>query len=148
MSYSTFNSDNSNIETSSLQPQIQQTQIPSQSQEQPHQILQHNNTTNHKQVTLHEKIHAFLISKTGTIIAYAFGIAIGFAIKDLVSSIVVNLLKPLFALFFTMTHLENYYDFNSIISPENNALNLSSFVTSLITFILVIIVVYFISLNY
>jgi large-conductance mechanosensitive channel len=146
MSYSTFNSDSSNLETSGLQqPQIQQTQIPTQSQ----QILQqNNNTSNHKQLTLHEKIHVFLISKTGTIIAYAFGIAIGFAIKDLVSSIVVNLLKPLFALFFTMTHLENYYDFNSIISPENNALNLSSFVTSLITFILVIIVVYFISLNY
>ena len=145
MSYSTFNTDSSTFETSSLKqiPQIPQ-QIP-----QREQILQNNNNTpNQQRLSLHEKIHSFLLSKSGTIIAYSFGIAIGFAIKDLVSSIVVNLLKPLFALFFTMTHLENYYDFNSVISPENNAVNLSSFITSLITFILVIIVVYFISLNY
>ena len=146
MSYSTFNSNSSTFETSSLQPQIPQSQeIPEQI---PQQIPQQNNTSNNKQLTLHEKIKSFLLSKSGTIITASFGMAIGFALKDFVSSIVVNLLKPLIALIFTMTHLNNYFDFNYIISSENNALNLSSFITSLITFIMVIIIVYFISLNY
>ena len=141
MSYSTFNSDSSTFETSSLQPQ----QAPQQA---PQQLPQQNNTSNNKQLTFHEKIKLFLVSKSGTIITAAFGMALGFALKDFVSSIVVNLLKPLIALIFTMTHLNNYYDFNSIISSENNAVNFSDFITSFITFLMVVISVYFISLNY
>ena len=111
MSYSTFNSNSSTFETSSLQPQIPQSQeIPEQI---PQQIPQQNNTSNNKQLTLHEKIKSFLLSKSGTIITASFGMAIGFALKDFVSSIVVNLLKPLIALIFTMTHLNNYFDFSS-----------------------------------
>ena len=140
MSYYTFNSDSSTFETSSLQPQ----QAPQQA---PQQIPQ-NNTSNNQKLTFHEKIKSFILSKSGTIITAAFGMAIGFALKDFVSSIVINLIKPLFALLFTMTHLNNYYDFNSIISSENNALNFSSFITSLISFIMVIVSVYFISLNF
>ena len=140
MSYYTFNSDSSTFETSSLQPQ----QAPQQA---PQQIPQ-NNTSNNQKLTFHEKIKSFLLSKSGTIITAAFGMAIGFALKDFVSSIVINLIKPLFALLFTMTHLNNYYDFNSIISSENNAVNFSDFITSFITFLMVVISVYFISLNY
>jgi large-conductance mechanosensitive channel len=74
--------------------------------------------------------------------------AIGFALKDFISSIVINLFKPLLAFIFTATHLNNYYDLNSIISPQNNVLNFGSLITSLITFIMVIISVYLIGLNY
>jgi large-conductance mechanosensitive channel len=144
MSYSTFNSDSSTFETSSLQPQ----QAPQQAQQQAPQQIQENNTSNNQKITFHEKIKSFLVSKSGTIITAAFGMALGFALKDFVSSIVVNLLKPLIALIFTMTHLNNYYDFNSIISSENNAVNFSDFITSFITFLMVVISVYFISLNY
>jgi large-conductance mechanosensitive channel len=143
MSYSTFNSDSSTFETSSLQPQQAPQQAPQQIQQ-----MQQNNTSNNQKLTFHEKIKSFLVSKSGTIITAAFGMALGFALKDFVSSIVVNLLKPLVALIFTMTHLNNYYDFNSIISSENNAVKFSDFITSFITFIMVTISVYFISLNF
>ena len=101
-----------------------------------------------KPLTIYQKIHNFLVSKSGTIITNAFGMAIGFALKDFISSIVINLFKPLLAFIFTATHLNNYYDLNSIISPQNNVLNFGSLITSLITFIMVIISVYLIGLNY
>ena len=136
MEFSTFNSD-----SSSLQPQLQSQQS-QESQIQP-TIGQ---KQNQKPLSFHEKIHDFLLSKSGTIITSSFGMAIGFALKDFIDSIVVNLFKPLLVFIFTTTHLNNYYDLNSIISPENNVLNFGSFVTAFITFILVIISVYFIHL--
>ena len=138
MEFSTFNSD-----SSSLQPQMQPQQ-PQQPQMQPTMEQKQNQ----KPLSFHEKVHDFLISKSGTIITNSFGMAIGFALKDFIASIVINLFKPLIAFIFTTTHLNNYYDLNSIISPQNNVLNFGSFVTSFLTFILVIISVYFIHLNY
>ena len=41
------------------------------------------------------KIHDFLVSKSGTIMTNSFGMAIGFALKDFIAAIVVNLFKPL-----------------------------------------------------
>ena len=133
MEFSSFNSDSS---TSQQQmPQQQQQQMPQQQQ-------------NKQSLTIGGKIHDFLVSKSGTIMTNSFGMAIGFALKDFIAAIVVNLFKPLIAFIFNMTHLNNYYDFNSIISPENNALNFSSFITAFLTFIMVIISVYLISLSY
>ena len=132
MEFSSFNSDSS---TSQQQmPQQQQQQMPQQQ--------------NKQSLTIGGKIHDFLVSKSGTIMTNSFGMAIGFALKDFIAAIVVNLFKPLIAFIFNMTHLNNYYDFNSIISPENNALNFSSFITAFLTFIMVIISVYLISLSY
>jgi large-conductance mechanosensitive channel len=103
---------------------------------------------NKQPFTIGGKIHDFLVSKSGTIMTNSFGMAIGFALKDFIAAIVINLFKPLIAFIFNMTHLNNYYDFNSIISPENNAINFSSFITAFLTFIMVIISVYLISLSF
>ena len=136
MDFSSFNPDSSIVQQPTQQQQPKQQQ-PTQEQ-QPTQ----------KPLTIYQKIHNFLVSKSGTIITNAFGMAIGFALKDFISSIVINLFKPLLAFIFTATHLNNYYDLNSIISPQNNVLNFGSLITSLITFIMVIISVYLIGLNY
>jgi large-conductance mechanosensitive channel len=132
MEFSSFNSD-----SSSSQQQMPQQQMPQQQMPQ-----------NKKPLTIGGKIHDFLVSKSGTIMTNSFGMAIGFALKDFIAAIVVNLFKPLIAFIFNMTHLNNYYDFNSIISPENNAINFSSFITAFLTFIMVIISVYLISLSF
>ena len=142
MDFASFNSDSSSSQPQTpQQPQqpLEQTQIPQPQLEQ---------TQKQKSLTIHEKIHDFLVSKSGTIISNYFGMAIGFALKDFIASIVVNLFKPLIAFIFTTTHLNNYYDLNSVISPQNNVLNFGSFITSFITFIMVIISVYLISLSY
>ena len=131
MDFSSFNPDSSIVQQPTQQQQPTQEQQPTQ-----------------KPLTIYQKIHNFLVSKSGTIITNAFGMAIGFALKDFISSIVINLFKPLLAFIFTATHLNNYYDLNSIISPQNNVLNFGSLITSLITFIMVIISVYLIGLNY
>jgi large-conductance mechanosensitive channel len=134
MDFSSFNLDSSTTQPTQQQPTLEQTQ--------------QQTTQKQKPLTIHEKIKNFLISKSGTIAANSFGMAIGFALKDFIASIVVNLFKPLLAFIFTATHLNNYYDLNSIISPQNNAINFGNFITSFITFIMVIISVYLISLNY
>jgi large-conductance mechanosensitive channel len=134
MDFSSFNQDSSISQQTQQQPTLEQTQ------QQP--------TQQQKSLTIYQKIHSFLISKSGTIITSAFGMSIGFALKDFISSIVTNLFKPLFAFIFSLTHLNNYYNFNAILSPENNALNFSNLITSFITFVMIIITVYLISLNY
>jgi large-conductance mechanosensitive channel len=136
MDFSSFNPDSSSIQQQQQQPQ------------QPQQIQEQTQTQTQKPLTIYEKIHNFLVSKSGTIITNAFGMAIGFALKDFISSIVINLFKPLLAFIFSAINLNNYYDLNSIISPQNNALNFGSFITSLITFIMVVISVYLMGLNY
>jgi large-conductance mechanosensitive channel len=134
MDFSSFNQDSSISQQTQQQPTLEQTQ------QQP--------TQQQKQLSIHEKIHNFLLSKTGTIITTACAMTIGFAFRDLITSIVTNLFKPLVAFIFSVTHLNNYYNLNSILSPENNALNFSSFITSFISFFMVLISVYLISLNY
>jgi large-conductance mechanosensitive channel len=134
MDFSSFNQDSSISQQTQQQPTLEQTQ------QQP--------TQQQKQLSIHEKIHNFLLSKTGTIITTACAMTIGFAFRDLITSIVTNLFKPLVAFIFSATHLNNYYNLNSILSPENNALNFSSFITSFISFFMVLISVYLISLNY
>jgi large-conductance mechanosensitive channel len=135
MDFSSFNQDSSISQQTQQQPTLEQTQ-----QQQP--------TQQQKQLSIHEKIHNFLLSKTGTIITTACAMTIGFAFKDVIASIVTNLFKPLLAFIFSLTHLNNYYNFNSILSPENNAINFGNLITSFITFIMIIISVYLISSNY
>lgn len=92
-----------------------------------------------------QKIMNILNSKTGTVLAAAMGMAIGFAFKDLIASTVSNVLQPLVIMIITMTHINNYYDFTAFISPEKTALNVSSFISSLISFIFTVVAMYYIN---
>ena len=93
-----------------------------------------------------KNIHNFLNVKTGTILTAALGMAIGFAFKDFISSIVINILHPLIVLFLSITHLNNLYDLSRFISPERNVLNVSLFFSSLFSFGFVVITAYYINL--
>jgi large-conductance mechanosensitive channel len=102
-------------------------------------------TQKNSNATFSQKLLNFLNAKTGTILMVAIGMAIGFAFKDLVTSSVTNVLQPLIILFLTITHLNNIYDFSLFISPEKNALNISTFINSLFSFAFVVITTYYIS---
>ena len=93
-----------------------------------------------------QKYNIFLNTKTGTILAAAIGMAIGFAFKDFVSSTVTNVLQPLIIMILSITHVNNLYDLSSFISPEKTALNISTFISSLFTFLFTIVTVYYINL--
>ena len=72
--------------------------------------------------------------------------AIGFAFKDFIGAIVINVLQPIVVMIITMTHLNNFYDFTVFISPEKNALNVSAFISSLFTFIFTVVTVYYVNI--
>ena len=93
-----------------------------------------------------QKYNIFLNTKTGTILAAAIGMAIGFAFKDFVSSTVTNILQPLIIMILSITHVNNLYDLSSFISPEKTALNISTFISSLFSFLFTIVTVYYINL--
>jgi len=93
-----------------------------------------------------QKYNNFLNTKTGTILAAAIGMAIGFAFKDFVSSTVTNVLQPLIIMILSITHVNNLYDLSSFISPEKTALNISTFISSLFAFLFTIVTVYYINL--
>ena len=102
-------------------------------------------TQKNSNVSFSQKILNFFNVKTGTILTAAIGMALGFAFKDLVASTVTNVLQPLIIMFLSITHLNNIYDFSLFISPEKNALNVSTFINSLFSFAFVVIATYYIS---
>jgi large-conductance mechanosensitive channel len=103
-------------------------------------------TQKNSNTTFSQKLSNFFNVKTGTVLTTAIGMAIGFAFKDLVSSSVTNVLQPLIIMFLSITHLNNMYDFSLFISPEKNALNVTTFISSLFSFGFVVITAYYISL--
>jgi large-conductance mechanosensitive channel len=91
------------------------------------------------------KINNFLNSKTGSILSTAIGMAIGFAFKDLIASIVTNILQPLVIKLLSLTSLNNYYNFSIFITQEHNILDISKFFSAIFTFVFTVITVYYIS---
>ena len=102
------------------------------------------NTTK-KSLTFKDNIIQFLYSKTGTLMAYAMGSAIGGSFKELIASIINGILKPLIVYIITVSHLQEYYDFTSIIEEQKKGLSITNFISALLTFVLLIITVYFIN---
>jgi large-conductance mechanosensitive channel len=95
-----------------------------------------------KPITFSQKIKLFLNNKTGTLIAAAMALCIGFAFKDLIATTVTAIIEPLIIYFLYVTRLEKIYDFKQFISKQNNTLNVSRFIQTLLTFIIIIIIVY------
>jgi len=101
---------------------------------------------NKNNISYFQKILFFLNSKTGTVLTSAMGMAIGFAFKDFIGAIVINVLQPIVVMIITMTHLNSFYDFTVFISPEKNALNVSTFISSLFTFIFTVVTIYYVNI--
>jgi len=95
-----------------------------------------------KPMTLSQKIKLFLNTKNITLIATAMAFCIGFALKDLISTGVTTIIEPLIIYILYVTKLEKIYDFKQFISRQNNTLNISRFIQTLLTFIIIIIIVY------
>ena len=139
-----FNSANVNYGDPNAQPSnptgTQALNIPQQAPQQQQQTPQNQNNLGY-----FSKYINFLNSKTGTILASAIGMAIGFAFKDFIASCVTNVLQPLLILIISLLNVNNYYDLTAYISPQKNALNMTSFFSSLLTFIFTVITVYYVN---
>lgn len=102
---------------------------------------------NNKSVPFSKKIIDFLNSNATTLLTTAFGISIGFAFKDFVSSIVINLLQPLIIKLIILLDVNNFYDLSSLTSPQNNLLHMSVLLSTFLTFISIVIIVYYINIS-
>jgi large-conductance mechanosensitive channel len=149
MNYSEFNAANVNFGNPNEPPSnpygtqalnIPQTQTQTQQQTQQTQPSQQQN-----KFIFFNKIQTFLNSKTGTVLSTAIGMAIGFAFKDLIASIVTNILQPLVIKILSLTLLNNYYNFSIFITQEHNILDISKFFSAIFTFIFTVFTVYYIS---
>ena len=89
-----------------------------------------------------QRLVAFMNTDTGTILTTGCAMAIGGAFKDLASSIINNLLQPLILQIIVMLNLNSVYDFQSLVTTENNVLNFKSFLNSFFTFAIVLLTVY------
>ena len=102
-----------------------------------------NPPTTQKKTTFIDSIKSFLNTKTGTIIVFAAAMSIGAAFKDLVSNITLNIVQPLIIKLLLATNLTSYINMGSLLSSQNSALNIINKLSSLFSFILIIIIFYY-----
>jgi large-conductance mechanosensitive channel len=127
-----------------------QTSYPAQpSFSQTQQSTQPTTTTTQSQqnanIPLRQKISLFLHTPTGTVLAAGIGMAIGFALKDFVGAFVTSLLEPTIVKVLLLMHLGDFYDFQDLISPKSNAINVTAFISNSLTFLFTLIAVYFLA---
>ena len=77
----------------------------------------------------------------------AIGMAIGFSFKDFITSVVSNILQPVIIIILSYSPvLNNYLNLSSYMSKQNKGLNIHTFISNLVSFILTIIAVYYINM--
>ena len=100
-----------------------------------------------KTQTFYQKVMGIFNNKTGTVLATAIGMAIGFSFKDLITSSVSDVITPLIIIILSYSpFLTKYFDLTSYISKSNTSLNIPAFISTIVSFILTIITVYYINL--
>jgi large-conductance mechanosensitive channel len=130
------NSTNPNTSSSS---QLQQQQP--QDQQQPGQQPQ----KKHKFVLL-DNIKTLLNAKTGIVLTYSIGIAIGASFKDLIASFISNIIQPLFIKLLILSNVNSIYNLEQYVSLEKNAFNFATFISALVSFLFLCILLYYVNL--
>jgi large-conductance mechanosensitive channel len=103
-----------------------------------------NQQTNQPQ-TFRQAINIFLNSKTGTILTAAIGLCIGFAFKDLINGIVTNIIQPIIFKIIVKLDTNNYFNLQQILTDNNNVLDFSKFACTFITFLLIVLSLYYVN---
>lgn len=137
MNYSSYDTDANNNQisnTNDIQNSPQSSQNSSNKQQNIPQPQQNN-------VRLFTKIMNIFNEKTGTILSTAIGMTIGFSFKDLISSIVTDFLQPIVVIIMSYApYLRN----SPIFTKYESSINITSLFSSIFTFILIIISIYYI----
>lgn len=98
-----------------------------------------------KYMYLTQILKSVLSTKSGTILATAIGFAVGAGFKDLITSFISNIIQPIIIKLLVISDVNNIYNLSQYVSPHNNALNISNFLVSLISFIILCISIYYIN---
>ena len=112
-------------------------------------LQNNNNSNNGKQDTtdnnhsLIRLIRKFLDTKTETVLTFAAAVAIATAFKDLILSIITNIVHPLIVKLILLTKLNNYINISSLNTSQDIVTNLSQFIINVLSFILILVITYY-----
>ena len=98
------------------------------------------NDNNHSLLRL---IRNFLDTKTETVLTFAAAVAIATAFKDLILSIITNIIHPLFIKLVLLTNINKYADIASLNTSQDIVANLSQFIINIFSFILILVITYY-----
>ena len=98
------------------------------------------NDNNHSLLRL---IRNFLDTKTETVLTFAAAVAIASAFKDLILSIITNIIHPLFIKLVLLTNINKYADIASLNTSQDIVANLSQFIINIFSFILILVITYY-----
>jgi len=100
----------------------------------------HTNGNNHSLIRL---IRKFLDTRTETVLTFAAAVAIATAFKDLILSVITNIIHPLIVKLMLLTNLSNYVNISSLNTSQNIVTNLSQFVVNILSFVLMLVITYY-----
>jgi large-conductance mechanosensitive channel len=98
------------------------------------------NGNNHSLIRL---IRKFLDTKTETVLTFAAAVAIATAFKDLILSLITNIIHPLIVKLILLTNLSNYVNISSLNTSQNIVTNLSQFIVNILSFVLMLVITYY-----
>ena len=88
-------------------------------------------------------IRNFLDTKTETVLTFAAAVAIASAFKDLILSIITNIIHPLFIKLVLLTNINKYADIASLNTSQDIVTNLSQFIINIFSFVLILVITYY-----
>ena len=107
-------------------------------------VSYNNNTdTNDNNHSLIRLIRKFLDTRTETVLTFAAAVAIATAFKDLILSVITNIIHPLIVKLMLLTNLSNYVNISSLNTSQNIVTNLSQFVVNILSFVLILVITYY-----
>ena len=107
-------------------------------------VSYNNNTdTNDNNHSLIYLIRKFLDTRTETVLTFAAAVAIATAFKDLILSVITNIIHPLIVKLMLLTNLSNYVNISSLNTSQNIVTNLSQFVVNILSFVLILVITYY-----
>ena len=98
------------------------------------------NDNNHSLLHL---IRKFLDTKTETVLTFAAAVAIATGFKDLILSVITNIIHPLIIKLILLTKLNSYINISALNTSQDIVTNLSQFIINILSFVLILVVTYY-----
>jgi len=105
------------------------------------------NSQQNKNLSFGQKVILYLRSPTSTLLGTAMALSVGWAFKNLIDTTVLGIVDPLIIYIITIFQLERLPEIKKFVLLQNNTFNLSKFIQSFMSFIIIIVITYFIYKN-
>jgi len=117
-------------------------QSPQQNQQQLQSKTQTPNIKNFYKQGFLSALKNFFNVQVGTVLVFTICFCLGGAFKDLVQSIISNIVQPLIVKLLLLTNIYNFSVISDIISEKDSILNITSTISQLVSFVILLITVY------